>query len=71
MGLLRGNGISTSSGNPNSFIKTNGSSDDKPYVEGGPLNVSTVPYFTSANKLSGAVRNLYVLAGGDLQYRVL
>ena len=40
-------------------MKTDGSSDDKSYVE----VISSVQYFTNTNKLSGAVRNWNVQLG--------
>ena len=44
-------------------MKSDGSSDNKSYVQVGTQNVGSVPYFTSTNTLSGASRNLFVQLG--------
>ena len=55
--------ISIASGNSTDFMKSDGSSDNKSYVQVGTQNAGSVPYFTSTNTLSGASRNLFVQLG--------
>lgn len=62
-GGIISNKFSIPSGLTTSFLKANGDSDSKTYIEAGPINNSSVPYINTTGAVASSNSNLYVQAG--------
>ena len=62
-GGVLGDKFVKSGGTTAQFLKANGDSDSKTYIEAGPINNSSVPYINTTGAVASSNSNLYVQAG--------